>query len=560
MRSRTAAVALWGAPMPKHFVNLDALIVREDLEVTADSPETPGGVVSNFAVEQLREGQSMFGVLRKPDFQRETVNWTPEQVVGLIKNFLDEELVPAIILWKARNRNVFVIDGAHRLSALIAWVNDDYGDKQISQAFFGNDNIPKEQRMAATATHDLIAKEVGSYHLLRAFIKKPEGATETQLRRARNIASVQIITQSVTNDAAHAEASFYRINQGGAIIDDSEKEIIRARERPEALAARALLRAGTGHKYWRRFPEETQKKIESTAKDIYDLLYKPELQDPIRTLDLPMAGRGYSGNSLSVLFEFVHIANSLTREQKKGRKKDAFEPMPKDDAKKDPDGLKTLEYLNVLKDVSELITSKKNQSLGLHPAVYSYSATGKFQPTAFFAQVSLVMRLQKENGFFEFTKHRARFEDFLVKYKYFVNQLIGGHGAMTRGLSPLIKLQTKILTGVVEGKTDDEIKNAILIDPEFSEHLREVVPATSSTRKKFSSGTKAAIRVKTALDSAEKCPICHCRLHASGYHDDHKERQQDGGSGNMENGQETHPYCNTGYKERLSSEARNQQP
>ena len=31
-----------------------------------------------------------------------------------------------------KSGNIFVIDGAHRLSAFIAWVHDDYGDKKIS--------------------------------------------------------------------------------------------------------------------------------------------------------------------------------------------------------------------------------------------------------------------------------------------------------------------------------------------------------------------------------------------------------------------------------------------
>jgi len=37
-----------------------------------------------------------------------------------------------------------LIDGGHRLSALRAWMEDDYGDKHISQAFYQND-ISKKQ-------------------------------------------------------------------------------------------------------------------------------------------------------------------------------------------------------------------------------------------------------------------------------------------------------------------------------------------------------------------------------------------------------------------------------
>jgi hypothetical protein len=438
---------------------------------------------------------------------------------------------------------------------LIGWVNDDYGDRRISQIFFGHDNISKEQIAAGAETRALMDQDVGSYEYLRKFIKNPDGATPIQLSRARNLPTVSVKTQSVNNDATHAEASFYRINQGGAIIEDSEVEIIQARNRPEALVARALLRAGTGHRYWWRFNDEARKEIESLARKTYDLLYKPEIQDTFRTLDLPMAGRGYSANSLSILFEFVHIANALARENLKKRKKEAFQPLTKDDPSLDKDGSKTIQYLKQVKEVSELITSKEPGSLGLHPAVYSYSVTGKFQPTAFFAQVLLVKYLKSlPNGLFSFTKHRARFEDFLVKYKYFINQLVGGHGAMTRGLQPIFDLYKTILDGIENGKTDDQIKDGLFADPSFSKHLREVVNLDTSTRKKFSSESKAAVRLKASIAAAVKCVICGARVHPNASTIDHIVRIEDGGSSaHSDNGQMVHPYCNSGYKEKLHS-------
>ena len=43
----------------------------------------------------------------------------------LIESFLDGELIPAVILWQSAT-HIFVIDGGHRLSALLAWAHDDY--------------------------------------------------------------------------------------------------------------------------------------------------------------------------------------------------------------------------------------------------------------------------------------------------------------------------------------------------------------------------------------------------------------------------------------------------
>src|SRR5262245_42409785 len=126
-----------------NVVNLDALIRRADLA----NPGEAGEDVSSISVTGLGPKGFLYPALRKPDFQRETASWTPEQVADLISTFMRRDLIPAVILWRA-GQNVFVIDGAHRLSALIAWVHDDYGDGEVSRKFFQN-VIPAEQQRAA---------------------------------------------------------------------------------------------------------------------------------------------------------------------------------------------------------------------------------------------------------------------------------------------------------------------------------------------------------------------------------------------------------------------------
>jgi hypothetical protein len=539
---------LWGVPMPTHRVNLDALIRREDLDVQSpNSADRPGGDVHNINMVELEQGRSMFDVLRKPDFQRETSEWTPEQIVELVKDILDDELVPAVIVWKAANRNVFVIDGAHRLSALIAWVNDDYGDGNISLKFYGGiEGIPKAQIAAAKETKALIENEIGSYTSLSKFRGDERGATPLQIRRAKNVASISIITQSVRNDAKHAEASFYRINQGGAVIDETEKEIIHARRRPEALAARALLRAGTGHRYWWAFGTEVKAQIESLAKASYETLYRPEIQERFRTLELPMAGGGYSADALAVLFEFIHIANGLQRTVTKSSKakQKKLEPLALEDPRRDKDGSVTIQYLKRIKSLAEQITSEASGSLGLHPAVYSYSATGKFQPTAFFAQIQLVMHLDKHDQFAEFTVVRCQFEEFLVTYKYFINQLIVAHGAKTRSLTPVTELYLLILAEIQSGNTNEDVKATVLKDPRFATRLKEITPGQNLSSQRFSTEAKAAIRLRDALRAAPVCKICKARYHPNSTSIDHRQEVRHGGLGSMNNGDVTHPYCN----------------
>ncbi len=88
------------------------------------------------------------------------MEWDPNRVVGLIQTFMEGDLIPAIILWKNKEL-LFVIDGSHRLSALIAWVQDDYGQGELSQSFF-NYSVPDEQRKVAEKTRELVNKSIGS--------------------------------------------------------------------------------------------------------------------------------------------------------------------------------------------------------------------------------------------------------------------------------------------------------------------------------------------------------------------------------------------------------------
>lgn len=541
-------------PMSKQTVNLDALIQREDLEIVADNAQqsrrSPQPEDTKIKLDELRSDARLYRVMRKPDFQRETSNWTPEAIVDLVKSQVDGELIPAIILWNSPSNEVFVIDGAHRLSALIGWVNDDYGDREISHAFFGTE-IPRVQEEIAAKTRALMEKTVRSFKFLSSLYDKPTAGTEEERRRCNALALNSIKTQWVTGDARRAEDSFVRINQGGAVIDETEKEIIAARTKPEGLAARALLRAGTGHQYWWKCSEEVRKQIVYLAGEIYRILYKPE-ENTEGYNSVPIAGKSFSSETLQFLFEIIHVANDLKREPSKKKKKEILKNEdPKVAVDMEEMGRKAVSYLESILDLAETIFSKKNCSLGLHPAVYCRSATGKFQPAAYLAQILLIKHLREEHdGFHTFTKFRERFENFLVKYKYFINQLVRGLGAGTRSLGRLAKMYIKVYDGMKSGMSDEEVKTALLLDPELSNYISEILPNTPNKRGDFSSEAKAAVKLRTELETAKPCPECRARLHVLASQTDHDVRNFDGGSSHSNNGQLMHPFCNTGVKER----------
>jgi hypothetical protein len=205
-----------------NVVNLDALIRRADLAAPGEASED----VPALSVPQLERTGFLYPALRKPDFQRETAHWSPEQVADLIATFARRDLIPAVILWRS-GQNVFVIDGAHRLGALIAWVHDDYGDKEISRKMF--QDIPDTQIAAAERTRALVSTSVGSYRDHKFAIEYPDKVSPSIAERANRIGWHNIPAQWIqTHDHERAEKSFFRINQGGTKIDPTERRILEA--------------------------------------------------------------------------------------------------------------------------------------------------------------------------------------------------------------------------------------------------------------------------------------------------------------------------------------------
>jgi hypothetical protein len=196
--------------MATSIVNLDALIQRDDFRVKSGGADYSRR--DKIAITDIEPKAFMYLALRKPDFQRETANWSPQKIQDFVKTFLDGDLVPAIILWAA-GETVFVIDGAHRLSALIAWVQDDYGDGGTSREFSKND-VPKEQVKAAKKTRELIDNTIGSYsdHVFAG--EHPERAKPEVLQRAKRLASLSLDLQWIRNtDSQKAEIHSSRLTR-----------------------------------------------------------------------------------------------------------------------------------------------------------------------------------------------------------------------------------------------------------------------------------------------------------------------------------------------------------
>ena len=520
---------------------LDALIPREDFDINDENSMNEGATKTTITVQDLTFGNFFYSALRKPDFQRETNEWDVDKIYNLLNSFLENELIPGIILWRSSGNYIFVIDGSHRLSALIAWINDDYGDGEISSKFYGG-NIPEDQLQNAQFVRETINTKIGPFSKFQNALINPVNVNPEILVKARRLASLAITMQWVQGNSKRAEESFFKINQQGVALSNTEIELITNRTKPTGLASRAIMRSGRGHNYWSSFDSKRQEEIVMLSQKINDLLFKPSFQSPIKTLDLPIGGKMISNESLSLVFETVLISNNIKR---MGKTKKSYI-----DTIIDQDGGKTIEYLKKSKKLLERINSRHPGSLGLHPAVYFYSLSGRHKVSSYYGILLFVMYLEEKNLFFDFIKIREKFEKILIEYEYLIQEIVRKYRQANNANEHIKKYYIKVMDLLLReewGNIDDLIKELVNSD-DFNYLSNTKQNDEKKKGNKFTKEKKNVIFFREALESVPKCKICKGALHLNSISIDHIERLQDGGESGVDNGQLTHPFCNTTYK------------
>lgn len=512
-------------------VNLDALIQREDFEV--EDSINPGKKKETISIEDLKQDSFFFSNVRKPDFQRETNEWDAKKICDFIDSFINGDLIPAIILWRSSGGYLFVIDGSHRLSSLASWINDDYGDGDISKSFYDG-VIPDEQIEIAEATRKMIRKKVGTYSDYKRALTNPEKVPDFVSKRAKNLAAMAIQLQWVDGGADKAENSFFKINQQAAPIDKTELILLESRKKPNCIASRAIIKSGKGHKYWAGFKEENQDKIQTIAKEINDILFSPKLETPIKTLDIPIGGKLYSAQTLPLILELVNIANDIDTNFKKKLDDDIYGDM-------------TVGFLKKTQRLVQVINSNHASSLGLHPIVYFYSQDGRYKVASFYATVTFVKQLIEERKLDYFTDKRAHFEKILSEYDYLIQQIIRKYRSAQASYKHVKDFYFDILSEIDKNSKVEDIIQLLIKQDKYS-YLTLQVEKEEVTSSDFSTNRKSAVYIKEVVEKAPKCKICNGYIHRNAVSIDHDKRKSEGGLGTVENGQITHPYCNTGYK------------
>lgn len=515
------------------LVNLDALIKRADFgleKFDVDSFET----FNTISVRDFVGGALLGPNLRKPDFQRETNHWSPDQVLSLLQSFINGDLVPSVILWKSPTY-IFVIDGGHRLSAIKSWVEDDYGDGALSYEYF-NHEISKEQMKLADKTRRLINSNIGSYKQITLKNEISDLSIEER-KKINKIVSRSLQVQWVNGDADKAEHSFFKINTQGTPLDAIEELLLKNRKKPIPIAARAIIRAGTGNKYWSKFEVYNISQIEELSKELHKTFFEPEIKTPIKTLDLPLGGSIGIRAALQILIDLLQIVNK----DNQGKFKTLEEYAD------DEDGTLTIDILRKTLNLAKRITGNDKGSLGLHPAIYFYGPTGRHSIPMFLGIMELFVEklLNNDKLFFKkFIQQREFLENILANKKDLISSILQKHRSPDR-VPAFKKFINDLVTKIDKSK---EINDEFLVKVAKLEG-KIVLGETFSQNTVFNDDVKSKSFIQIALASAIKCPICN------GYLDpeksmsyDHIKRKSENGTGSIENCQLTHPYCNQSIK------------
>jgi len=308
-------------------------------------------------------------------------------------------------------------------------------------------------------------------------------------------------------------------------------ELIKKRRKPHTIAARAIIRRATGHKYWSGFRDAEQKQIEELAIDLHQLIFEPSLRYPIKSLDLPAGGAVYSASALRMVYDFISLSVGV--------------PSDEDDG----EGIRTIEYLTRCRKVMRQILSNHASSLGLHPAVYFYSWTGKQEPILFLVMAELVVELERARRFSDFVQNRKGFEEFLISNRSLLNQIIRKFGTKDSGKKHLREFYERVLELLGSGISGNDLVDEICKDLSYSYLQPAESPYGGVIPTRLSTQVKAGYVMRELLPMAARCGICGGLVPSQAITIDHKQRLEDEGTHSRENTQLAHPYCNTGFKE-----------
>lgn len=139
---------------------------------------------------------------------------------------------------------------------------------------------------------------------------------------------------------------------------------------------------------------------------------------------------------------------------------------------------------------------------------------------------------------------RANFEEFIYKNDYVIDQINRNLRSTKKSAAPIKELFVLIMNSLENNVNESDILQ--IIKKKYTKI--NLVNDEEEIGTSFNANRKSETYISTALQSVVRCGICGGVVHVNSTSIDHIIRKREGGAGSVENGQVTHPYCNTGYK------------
>ena len=521
------------------YVYLDHLIPREAFLykssqdfAAAEADPTPRVSLLMLDNSNAQRRGGFRAQLRKPDFQRATWAWTPEQCVSLLDSLLQFRVVPSVILWHSPDSFIYVLDGGHRVSVLLAYLEDDWGDKR------GLEHLPssKIDETRATAQHvrDLMRqrgiasfkehKEADEiYWSLLEREKEDKNAVESQMNpqqrqlansyRSWSIKDIGFSIQWVNGTYTDAEESFVRINSSGTNLSEWEIQFVRHRKSSFARLVTSLVHPEFVQRCWpvkdetgallSQRDQDSVGQILAYSRRIADLLWEPKNTnngDRLRPLLVPsLSDPGKTPFYIGELLTLIQGESGRQTRTEEMLKRDAATNAVELIANGSALAQKTLSALQHLR-------GQTSQSLGIVSSAYFYNADGihirsLLYGFLFWINFGTDQEVLERKRFF--CAYRDEFEKaFLLKKKDVITLISrkSGSGAevtlqTTRYFNGLLELVSKFV-GKIETPDFEKAHRTLLHDIRKGSSVRE-------GQDQSGAGCRLA-----ATSAGHKCPSC----------------------------------------------------
>lgn len=560
-------------------VYLDHLIPRENLQyqrstenVAASQAQKP---TPELRLNDLRKGQSpVVDLLRKPDFQRATWAWTPEDCFSLLESITSNQVIPSIIMWSSPENDLkYILDGGHRVSVVLAWLNDDWGD-HLSPDVYGDEEHERSIKEAARHVRNLVNARVGRISDYEAasqefFALVQAGKAPKQEMQRRRYAQAEFYNdllfgninfplQWVTGSYETAERSFIKINKSGQKLSEWERLLVENRNSSFVRTVMSVTKTTTKYHYWpEKAPEgaankeDLEREIETIRQGvpaIHDALFAPSLRTPIKTMQQPLLAAD-SYHRPYYLAEFLTVV-----EGGRGQSAETKDLMDKGRTAS-PEEIITsgAALIRHVLDSLDDIKGPSPKSLALVPTLYFYTDAGRYVRSLLYGflywlesgEPDDILRRKRV-----FAAHRGAFERVLMRDKEYIvtgiSRKTGSGPEVTpqtaRYFQDLLALLVKH-DNAIESEAFASDYNA-LTDRLTDKKARNGRTAAVTSRL-FTEKQKSTTALSTLFASAPQCGIC------GGIFDPHGDVQHDhiipaseGGATSLDNQRMVHPFCN----------------